>query len=72
MMTKTYFWNKNLSKIEKNISIINKLLLKIIKMLNNVVKLIQIQFKISIKLIKTYVEWIISKSFQSKIKYKIK
>ena len=72
MITKTNFRNRHMRKIERNIDIISKLLYEDKKDAEYVAKWMRIPWKIFIKWLKTYLEWIRNKSSKSLIKNKDK
>ena len=72
MITKTNFRNRHMRKIERNIDIISKLLYEDKKDAEYVAKWMRIPWKIFIKWLKTYLEWIRNKSSKSLIKTKDK
>ena len=72
MITKTNFRNRHMRKIERNIDIISKLLYEDKKDAEYVAKWMRIPWKIFIKWLKTYLEWIRNKSSKSLIETKDK
>ena len=72
MITKTNFRNRHMRKIERNIDIISKLLYEDMKDAEYVAKWMRIPWKIFIKWLKTYLEWIRNKSSKSLIETKDK
>ena len=72
MISKTNFRNRHMRKIERNIDIISKLLYKDKKDAEYVAKWMRIPWKIFIKWLKRYLEWIRTKSSKSLIETKDK
>ena len=72
MITRTNFRNRHMRKIEKHIDIISKLLYEDKKDAEYVAKWMRIPWKIFIKWLKTYLEWIRNKSSKSLIETKDK
>ena len=72
MITKTNFRNRHMRKIERSIDIISKLLYEDKKDAEYVAKWMRIPWKIFIKWLKTYLEWIRNKSSKSLIETKDK